>query len=132
MKKLIVLLAIGLLTIAANWHVANQVVVLWSPVTATVDGVPIPPAQISYKLYLKQVGTTIPQEMVSAIKETNYTITLPKEGVLYDIGISAVRTIEAQIVEEGAVVWLTDFPDNPAGVIWYKKMAPITAVTLRP
>jgi hypothetical protein len=83
-------------------------------------------------MYLKQVGTTIPQEMVSSIKETSYTITLPKEGILYDIGITAVRTIEAQIVEEGAVVWLTDFPDNPSGVIWYKKMAAITSVKLRP
>ena len=132
MKKLILLLAIASLTIAANWHIANQVIVIWSPVTTTVDGVPIPEAQITYKLYLKPVGTTIPQEMVSAIRETSYTITLPKEGVLYDIGIAAVRTIEAQIVEEGAVVWLTDFPDNPAGVIWYKKMAAITSVKLRP
>ena len=133
MKKLIVLLAIGLMTISATWHIANQVVVIWSPVTTTVDGVPIPPEQITYKMYLKQIGTTIPpQEMVSAIKETNHTITLPKEGILYDIGVAAVRTIAAQIVEEGATVWLTDFPDNPAGVIWFKKMAPITAVTLRP
>ena len=132
MKKLILLLAIASLTIAANWHIANQVVVLWSPVATTVDGDLIPAAQISYKLYLKPVGATIPQEMVSSISETSYTITLPKEVILYDIGIAAVRTIATQIVEEGAVVWLTDFPDNPAGVIWYKKMAAITSVKLRP
>ena len=132
MKKLILLLAIATLTIAANWHVANQVVVIWAPVTKTVDGDPIPAEQISYNMYLKPVGATKPQLKVSSIKETSYTITLPTEGILYDIGITAVRTIEAQIVEEGAIVYLTDFPDNPDGVIWYKKMAPIAAVTLRP
>ena len=110
MKKLwlMMILVMGL-TVALSWRVeaqewktANQVTVLWDPVTVATG-------TVSYKTYYRPASSG-PEVFtyVSTITEVQATITFTLEG-RYFLGVRSVRNVDGIEVESSTISW----SDNP-------------------
>lgn len=128
MKKVFAVLAFALVVMvgvamAAEWHVANQTTIAWDAVTTSADGtVTFGAGEITYNVYLANAVTDPTKQNPSKIgnvSATEYTITLNTEGKFVP-GVSAVRTVGADVIGESGITWLDDYPDNPPGIVFYK------------
>ena len=104
-------LLIGSTSIAlSGWFTANQATVSWNPVTMTTSDTPIPPEEISYKVFLSNATTdpnkTSPAEIAST-PDSSCIITLNVEGRFY-VGVQAIRTVDSEIVGQSVVSWSDD------------------------
>lgn len=118
------LFACPVLALSQSWHTANQVTIGWNASDgSTVDPV-IPQDQISYRVYLTNFETDPEKANPSRIGETadtQFTITLNTHG-RYIVGVSAIRTVEGEVVGESDKVWSDEA--NPAFGIQYYSPPP--------
>ena len=100
---------------AQSWHTANQVSVAWDASDGSTVDPPIPQNEISYRIYLANAITDAnkanPAKIADDVKTTNYTVTLGTPG-RYFVGVSAIRTVEGEIVGESDIMWSDT--SNPA------------------
>jgi len=146
MKKTIflsVLIGAFLFSVAAfaqqvNWHVTNQVTVVWDAPTTLSNGNPIPSDNsLKYRVYIKRDAPDAQAQEVTTdpISETQYTITLSEEG-RYFVGVRALRfdANDTQI-SESAISWSND-PNVVAngeefGVQYFVPPSPADGIRLR-
>jgi hypothetical protein len=103
---------------AQEWHTANQVTIGWDKSDGSTVDPPIPQNEISYRLYLANAITdankTNPAKIADDVKTLTYTVTLGTPGK-YFVGVSAIRTVEGEIVGESEIAW-SDTANPPFGV----------------
>lgn len=86
--------------------IADQKTIAWDAVTLDIEGDPIPPENIAYNIYRKNINSG-EEELIEATTLTSHTITFPK-NVPYFIGIAAVRVFvfeDETYFIEGDIAW---------------------------
>lgn len=117
-----------------NWHLANQTTVGWDAVTTLSDGTVVPPAQVSYKVFLaKLIDKTDMSEVGTAIVNQEFTVTLTSEGKWY-VGIRAVRTVDNVVITSSNISWSDDpiacQDGNTFGIMLYMGPANVTGLRI--
>jgi len=95
---------------AAEWHTANQVTIAWDEVSVNVDGTPVSPNEVSYKVWIYNALTDPNHENPIELGQTSdlsYLITLNVEG-RYFPGVQTIRTVDGEQVAESAIIWASD------------------------
>ena len=115
MKKIYILLLIVLFLVLSigysqESYYANQVTVEW-------DAVSVDSGSVSYNVYI-ELGGNITK--IGDTVDTNYTITFTEEGK-YNIGVSAVRTVDDEVLESDITWSNIEGVPNPFDVKYYIK-----------
>jgi hypothetical protein len=124
LKRLFVIVitatAITTITAAADvlWQTANQLTVAWDPPATLKDDLPIPPGStLQYQLYLRTDPAGQPTKTGQPTAGTTATVTFTTEG-RFDIGVSTLRLVDGQLVNESDIAWSNDASAVDAGIIF--------------
>ena len=116
---------------AQTWHSTNQITIAWDAVTQTVEGNPIPPAEVSYDLFVSNAITdpdkSNPSQIAEDVLPTQYTVTLNVEGKFF-IGVRAARTVEGERESESTICWSDNGECTPVP-FGLRRYAPPAGVT---
>uniref|UniRef100_A0A6M3LG54 Fibronectin type-III domain-containing protein n=1 Tax=viral metagenome TaxID=1070528 RepID=A0A6M3LG54_9ZZZZ len=108
----VLVLSIPGLVTCQEWITANQVTVVWDPVTKFDNGDPIPSNNlIEYTVYLVRESDkekVNPIELIT-VSSTTYTITLGVEGKYY-VGLQTVRHCSNGVDVTRSVIGWSDDP----------------------